>query len=333
MLAKRRGFYRDGKEVIRTPLLLPSFSSKGFPEVKKIMQATSERISGPCLISAYDLHHKQIEGPFSFAEALFIDSGGYEASKDVELSDLGLTPHEPLNWDQESFKAVVNNWSDSIDTVLISYDHPKDRVSTAEQIARADAMIPKKPGIFREILFKPELSKTDQDPQPLEALKVNVGAIVANICEMRCFDALGVTEKEVGFTVKERMVNIALIRQALQKAGLDDKPIHVFGCLDTVASPLYFVSGADVFDGLTWLRFSYYNGMTIYRQNYSTLRFGIDMKAHLVDLRCCWDNVGYLKNLELEMRSFLTKKGIKSFTHHGSTIAKAVEAVKEEIGA
>ena len=61
MLAKRRGFYRDGKEVIRTPLLLPSFSSKGFPEVKEIILATSERIEGPCLVSAYDLYHGKIE--------------------------------------------------------------------------------------------------------------------------------------------------------------------------------------------------------------------------------------------------------------------------------
>lgn len=36
MLARRRGFYRDKKEIIRTPLLLPSFSSKGFPKVQSV---------------------------------------------------------------------------------------------------------------------------------------------------------------------------------------------------------------------------------------------------------------------------------------------------------
>ena len=33
------------------------------------------------LVSAYDLHYKAIEPPFDFASFLFLDSGGYEASK------------------------------------------------------------------------------------------------------------------------------------------------------------------------------------------------------------------------------------------------------------
>jgi hypothetical protein len=332
VLAKRRGFYRNGKEIIRTPLLLPSFSSKGFPEVKEIIQATSERIGGPCLISAYDLHHRLIEGSFDFADALFLDSGGYEAGKDVELSDLGLAPHEPLAWDMDRFKTVVDAWSNPLDTVIISYDHPKERVTTAEQIARADRTIPRGPKIFREILFKPEICLTGKEPEPVEALKVNVPSILDNIHEMHRFNAIGVTEKEIGQTVKERMINIARIRMSLIKAGMDSKPIHIFGSLDTVATQLYFVAGADVFDGLTWLRFSYFEGMTIYRQNYSTLQFGIDMPWPLVDLKCCWDNVGYMKDLELEMRSYLAK-GVKSFSYHRETITKALEAVKEEIGA
>lgn len=332
MLAKKRGFYRDGTNIIRTPLLLPSFSSKGFPQIKEIIQQTSERIGGPCLISAYDLHHNLIEGSFDFASALFLDSGGYEASKDVELSDLGLTPHVPSHWDQSRFQSVVNSWSNPLPTVMISYDHPEERVSTAEQIVRADKTIPKGPLIFREILFKPEVCSTGKNPEPEPVLNVNVNSIIDNIYEMHRFDALGVTEKEIGQTVKERMINIARIRMALNRAGMDCKPIHIFGSLDTVATPLYFVAGADVFDGLTWLRFSYHNGMTIYRQNFSTLRFGIDMPWRIVDLKCCWDNVGYMRDLELEMRSYL-KNGPSSFTYHREIIVKALEAVKEEIGA
>lgn len=83
------------------------------------------------------------------------------------------------------------------------------------------------------------------------------------------FHALGVTEKELGGNFKERMINIARIRKALNGVGLENMPIHIFGSLDTVSTPLYFVAGADIFDGLTWLRFAYYKGMTIYRQNYA----------------------------------------------------------------
>ena len=34
-----------------------------------------EVIDGEILVSAYDLHHKTLTGPFDFAEAIFIDSG------------------------------------------------------------------------------------------------------------------------------------------------------------------------------------------------------------------------------------------------------------------
>lgn len=332
MLAKRRAFYRDGKEIIRTPLLLPSFSSKGFPEIQEIITATSERIEGACLVSAYDLFHNKIEGPFSFASALFLDSGGYEASKDVELSDLGLVPHAPGDWDLDKFKSILDGWSVPVSTVMISYDHPRERLATAEQIDRADATLPaKSDNVFREILFKPEQVLTGTEPEPDAATKVNVDAIIREIGKVGRFDAIGVTEKEIGLTVQERMINIAHIRMALKSVKLDDMPIHIFGSLDTVSTPLYFVAGADVFDGLTWLRFSYHDGMTIYRQNYSTLRYGIDMKAHLVDLKCCWDNYGYMKELQREMRQYLTK-GASSFTHHREIIEKAYETVSEEVG-
>ena len=55
------------------------------------------------------------------------------------------------------------------------------------------------------------------------------------------------------------MKNIAQIRRALDGVGLDT-PLHVFGSLDTVTTPMYFMAGADIFDGLTWLRFAFYNG-------------------------------------------------------------------------
>jgi hypothetical protein len=89
MLALRRAIRINGVEAERTPLLVPSFSSKGFPDADKVIRTTSEVIDGPALVSAYDIWHKKITPPFDFATLLFLDSGGYEAGKDVELSDVG----------------------------------------------------------------------------------------------------------------------------------------------------------------------------------------------------------------------------------------------------
>ncbi len=91
MLPERRSIRLQGTEVGRTPLIVPSFSSKGFPEVKKIIETLKELISGCLLISAYDIHYEHVSGDVSFAELIFLDSGGYECAKDKELSNLATS--------------------------------------------------------------------------------------------------------------------------------------------------------------------------------------------------------------------------------------------------
>ncbi|WP_439373037.1 hypothetical protein [Bradyrhizobium sp. DASA03120] len=73
---------------------------------------------------------------------------------------------------------------------------------------------------------------------------------------MRLFDIVGVTEKEAGDTFFERLAFVARLR-ALLDANNVHKPIHVFGGLDPFMTPLYFLAGADVVDGLTWLRMAF----------------------------------------------------------------------------
>ena len=75
MLAARRAIKLLGHEIERTPLLVPSFSSKGFPQVQKIIEYSSELIDGVTLISAYDLHHNKVSRDLSFPSLLFLDSG------------------------------------------------------------------------------------------------------------------------------------------------------------------------------------------------------------------------------------------------------------------
>ena len=66
MLAKRRVIQRNGQEIERPPLLVPSFSSKGFSEIKKTIAYCADLIAGPMLISAYDLHYKKIGTTIQF---------------------------------------------------------------------------------------------------------------------------------------------------------------------------------------------------------------------------------------------------------------------------
>ena len=77
MLAKRRTLKVGNASSVSTPLLLPSFSSKGFPKVAATLKAMEEYISEEVLISADDLHYLLIRPPFDFASTIFLDSGGY----------------------------------------------------------------------------------------------------------------------------------------------------------------------------------------------------------------------------------------------------------------
>lgn len=323
MLAERRYLKLNGENITRTPLLVPSFSSKGFPSVLKIIEYSSEVIEGPMLVSAYDIYHNKIKPPFDFPSLIFLDSGGYEAAKDnVDLSDFGERDHFPLIWNQEKHESVLSEWSPSVPSVIISYDHPKDRKSIREQIDRARGMAPGKQGFLREILLKPE---TDTQ----QYLKIE--SITSEIQKLADFQVIGATEKEIGNSIINRMTNIAKLRQALDRAGLDT-PIHVFGSLDTVTTPLYFLAGADIFDGLTWLRFAFHEGNTLYKHNYSALHLGADTSARMIDGRCWNNNYYYISELQQDMRRFLGSRDFNIFKNHGEFFLRTLSSVTEALG-
>jgi hypothetical protein len=127
------------------------------------------------------------------------------------------------------------------------------------------------------------------------------------------------------------MQNIARLRMALTNAGLET-PIHIFGSLDTISTPLYFLAGADIFDGLTWLRYAYHKGNTIYRQNFGALELGPSVNADMVNLRCWSSNYHYTKNLELQMRRFLKQGNFSEFDHNSELFRRSLETVLEALG-
>lgn len=322
MLAKRRALKLNGLEIERTPLLVPSFSSKGFPDVQKIITSCSELIEGVTLVSAYDLYHQKIKPPFDFPSLIFLDSGGYEASKDVELSDFGDKDHYPKEWTQQMHEEVLAAWEASVPSVLISYDHPKSRLKFAEQVERARAMAPGRKNFIRELLLKPETEGQ---------MFLHIDEAIKHVHRFADFDVIGVTEKEIGNSLVDRMKNIAKLRRALDKVNLDI-PIHVFGSLDTISTPMYFVAGADIFDGLTWLRFAFHEGLTIYKHNFGALTLGVSTKAHMVDARCWHQNYYYMTELQLEMRRFLTAHDFASFKYHSEMLKTALESAVEALG-
>jgi hypothetical protein len=134
MFAKRRTIRLGTATELKTPILLPSFSSEGFPKIQKIFRACEEYITYEILVSAYDISHGMLAQQLDFASAVFLDSGGYEASKDADLSEIYEGDHISRDWSPEKYAEVVRNWTSTSPTVFVSFDHPKYRTDTKDQI-------------------------------------------------------------------------------------------------------------------------------------------------------------------------------------------------------
>ena len=333
MFARTSDIQHPAGLVIRTPLLVPSFSSRGFGFSGKPEARTSE-VSGPLeycsawltetmLVSAYDLHHGHVPCMDRWpAELVFVDSGGYETGGYQELSALYVSDDPPKPWDEASLRCVLDHWPVESPAVFVSFDHPNERAPLGEQIARAKELFARYPSQVHDFLIKPETH--DQQYIKVESVK-------EHIAQLAGFHVIGVTEKELGNSQLKRLKSIVRIRGALDDAGIS-APLHVFGGLDPLSSIMYFIAGAEVFDGLTWLRYSYHEGKAIYRMNYGSLALGINTLDQQVFCKAWTDNVSYLQHLQLKMRYYPVKGDLAVFEELAKPITRAYETLCGDLG-
>lgn len=323
MYAKRRKIVlRNGVE-LETPLLLPSFSSKTFQDerVGQILQYMAGTITDEILISAYDLFYREIRRKIKFSSAIFLDSGGYEASEDLDLSDSGKRIHRPRPWSLNHHQRVLSRWDYGVPTIIVSFDSPTSKTSAARQVERAKRLFSKFSRANSEILFKTERRSSQF---------LNIQAIIDQRHNLGTFDIIGVTEKELGPSTLDRMVSIAKLRLALTSAKLET-PIHVFGSLDTISTPLYYFAGADIFDGLTWLRYAFADGATLYKHNYGAQRLGISFEDFRVNGKVWNDNYYYLFQLRDDMRRFLLENDFEQFKFNAPFFKSACAQFRERM--
>jgi hypothetical protein len=320
-LAERRTLtFPDGSE-LRTPLLLPSFSSR-IPKIDNVFRTTADIIDGPILISAYDVKKEYLGAPYDWAEAVFLDSGGYEISKYTDLSDVGDELSKDGAWSPEDHAHVLSSWTSKRPLVVISYDHPKVRIEFDQQVERAlNLQLPS--NSLREILLKPET---------VTQHFIDISSLLKSARLLHRFDIIGVTEKELGNSVFDRMRNLARLRIALNDVGIK-RPVHVFGSLDTTTTPFYFLAGADIFDGLTWLRYAFKDGRTIYKQDFGITDIGPTIKAPAIEAVCWSKNYNYIQEMQREMRTFLNGYNFGAFSYHARQLETLAESLEESMRA
>ena len=230
---------------------------------------------------------------------VFIDSGGYELGPDWDSTEPNQGPYEGKPFSAGEYANVLNRLPDRIPFVVTNFDWETRFRPIRVQVLAARKLFAGFPEFLHNFLIK-----TYSRGRSYLAIR----DIVPHLCEMRDFHIIGVTEKELGSRLSDRLVNLARLRLAMDAEGLK-LPIHVWGGLDPIVTPLYFFAGAEIFDGVSWLRYAYHDGVAVYRDSMAVLEHGIGTAMNHLHGMILSKNMVYMQELEVGLREFVDSGG------------------------
>lgn len=311
----------------RTPLLVPSFSSMADVGwlVEDAVEQLRSTIVETALVSLFDVGTSRLAPP-DFPAILFVDSGGYEMHRMVRAVDeLNADPAEVTSWDRDAYRAAIGRLSTDVPTIVVSYDHPADRRPIERQIEDASPVLAN--GMVGELLLKAPPGA----PAPSGKVEIAFEHLEPHLDDLARFPIIGVTDKEIGRTLDRRLVFIGRLRRALERRG-HQTPIHVFGGLDPVTAPLYFVAGADVFDGLSWQRFALSEAGATYMHSHIAASGMFASSFEAAQLNVWLTNMNELGQLQERMRAFLSDRDFGVFGAHAEMLSRKSRWIQEEVG-
>lgn len=307
-----------------TPLLIPSFSSRGFPELKDIYTQTQDFIIDVSLVSAYDLYYQFLEKNIYSSDLIFIDSGGYETQpikSTHNLDDIYVCKNTDSinNWNLDLHRTILNKLQPNSQLVFISYDDWDNPQPTSYQIKLSLDFFAEYPEAASDFLYKPETK---------ESSYINVTELLNHVNKLASFSILGITEKELGDSIIERCRNLLIIRSVLNDNELQI-PIHILGCLDPSLIIAYFLCGSDIFDGLAWLRYVFTEGMAFYPSTATLLQQNWNCSERDLSIINRIQNLQELESLSKAMKKFCQTRLIKEFSPWQKIMPYVLNLVKE----
>lgn len=326
-----------GDAVVDMPRLVPSFSSKGFRSFEEsrtgrkysrtalALEQMGPHIKDSILVSAYDIHHQHLREPERFyggKELVFIDSGGYELSSYWDSTEPAKPPFRAKRFTLTDYKRVLRNLPQGIPFVITNYDWGTKWRPIEEQVRAAQALFNRCPTCLHNFLVKPSSQKRYLD----------ITELTAHVGKLRAFHIIGVTEKELGHDLLERLQVLAKLRAAMDREKMS-APIHVWGGLDPVVSPLYFLVGAELFDGVSWLRYAYRKGVAICRDAYCVLELGMESSGEPAEALTLAHNARHLQRLTTALRRFVDEggEGFDMFGEVGPALEDAFHTLRTKI--
>lgn len=331
-----------------TPLLVPSMSSlalaphkigstpEGEPKLIHYSQIHSgiltRELEESLLVSAYDIEHGLLESTHAFRMGfkqsdyarprfLVIDSGGYENKGSPSGSPFGGSAGGPFPWEESDYVRVIDSLDREAAPAVVNWDSGEPY---AEQIERARDFFDSRKHLGSVFLLKPP---EGSDFHNLETLSAE------NVVLLGTFDIVGVTEREIGESIHDRLVNIARLRKSLDAAEVRT-PIHVFGGLDPLLTPLYFAAGAEIFDGLGWLRYAYREGVAMHREAGGLLNGNAKERPLSAQFTVWRQNLREIRQLSDNMRQFAEPgRDWDVFGTHSESLRAAIEPLQNELEA
>lgn len=189
------------------------------------------------LISAYDIFHgsfkerKEIASMLQVASAsgqtILLDSGNYESFWNNDTK-----------WNESKFESILKSVEYNLSFCFDNQNPPdsvKDSVNQVEDsVLKAQAVSTK--GTILPIVH----AKTTRLPATVAAAVKKLHPVL-----------IAVPERLLGSGLLERASTIFKIRRALDNLELY-YPIHILGTGNPISILIYFLAGADSFDGLEW---------------------------------------------------------------------------------
>ena len=263
------------------------------------------------LVSAYDIEHGLLthvdafkadfkQSSYARPRVLLIDSGGYEKQGTPPGSSFPGNACGPLRWEKEDHVRVIDALDPDAVPAVVNWDSTEPY---AEQIQRARDFFDNREHLGSVFLLKSPEGFEFHNLQLLSA---------EDVAALETFDIVGITEREIGDSVHDRLVNIAKLRKSLDEAEVET-PIHVFGGLDPLLTPLYFAAGAEIFDGLGWLRYAYREGVAMHLAAGGLLSGNVKERQRSAEITIWRQNLTEIGQLSTNMRTFAENGGIGTF--------------------
>lgn len=346
MIARSRRIRLSNDIEFNTPLLMPALSSRALGPLETEDKSGRKTVLEPCsivhsrflldgieeslLVSAYDISRGLLEESNRFrigfsrsryarVRLLMIDSGGYEQVGGPPGGVFAEGLEEPLPWTMDDYKAIVDKLDMAMDAVLVSWDYYG---TYAEQIAWAKDFFGLRTRFASTILLRPPGKAKPLRRSRFHQLNKLSDYDVANL---RAFDIVGVTEKDLGETVLDRMVRLADLRARLDAADVSS-PIHIFGALDPLYTSLYFAVGGEIFDGLGWLRFAFRDGIAINRETIAILDEQVTKRRMSALLTVSIQNLDAMRNLSNDLRVFAQRGDWSRLGPRGEVMERVYES-------